>query len=250
MGRVGVRFQHQVLQQARGQYAEGSGRAQLVAGDGHYDGLASTRDAALEFRLVVIERRHARVRIGAAGAQEAQVRMHALDRAQRLRSQAGAGTPVDPAASHDQFDFRAFHQGHGDGRGVGDDGERQGRQGAGDGQVGRTRVEKQHLARAHEGDGGLGQAFLALGRFLLALRQAAAIGRQRQCAAVHALAQAGRRHLAQVAAYRIFGNVELARQLQRQHPAIGVQLLLDQRVALFEEQGGGHGEFVNVQECA
>ena len=82
-------------------------------------------------------------------------------------------------------------------------------QAARDLEVGRRAVEQDDLRAGEEPDGGLGERGLRLGRRSRAGGERAPLRGGRERAAVHALDEALRRELAQVAADRVLGDAEL-----------------------------------------
>ncbi|MCY1304028.1 hypothetical protein D9M70_537640 [compost metagenome] len=102
-----------------------------------------------------------------------------------------------------------------------------------DGEVCGTGIKKHGHARLDQSDRRAGKCCLALRRHRHPLAQTAVCrGNDRERATIDPLAKPRCRHFAQVTADRVFGNIELGSEIRSQHPALGLQPLLDQRLSL------------------
>ena len=232
-----VGFDDQVGEQRDRSDGERRRRAELVGRDRGGDRLGAPAMTPLELRLLRVEGGDARHGVDRAGAEKGEVDAQLLHVAQGARAERRAGAWIDPAADQDQLDARPAGQLGGDVGRIGGDGDAEpGRQRAGDGGVGRAGVEEQRLPRLGQRRRGATERRLALRRLEPARRQRARGGRQRQCAAVDPPAFSRRRHFAQVAADRVLGNPEFARQIARQHAAAAGETFENDLLAFVEQR--------------
>jgi len=192
---------------------------------------------AFEFGIFGIEGGNAFDGIEGARAQEADVGFDLLDLQQCSRPERARDIAADPAADENDVETRPIQQTQASLWRVCHDGQPcVVRKRLRDRNIGRTRIQQDHLPGLHDRRSSKGKALLAIHICFHTRRCVQMRRRSQQGAPVHALAQPGAREVAQVAADGVFRRVEFGRDFGRQHPALGSQTLEDELLALVGQQ--------------
>jgi hypothetical protein len=220
----------------RGEGVRGAGWY-LVAQQPNQGPPALLKQAPLELCIVLIKRRSAQITVNRTGPDHAHIRADFLKLAKRVCARRRTDLLVNLPTDNYQADTRAATNRRRHMRRVRHNGEVKimGKT-IRNGYIRRTGIQKQHAMRLNHRHHFRGEFALSLNIALKPLNQRNVMRMNWQGAAIYANTLARSRQITQVTPDRIFGNVKLVREINRNNFARRLKPLKDFGVALREEE--------------